>query len=54
MNELNALNGHIDMLEGQNRTMNKELETIVNQDERVRSQLDRRNRVETMKAQNDS
>ena len=43
--ELDALNSHCNVLQGQNRDLNVELERFVQTDEQIRSTLNRRDRV---------
>ena len=43
--EVDALNAHIRVLEGQNRDLNVELEKFVETDEQIRTTLNRRDRV---------
>lgn len=47
--EIGALQQHINVLEQQNRDLNKELEVFVQTDEQIRVNLNRRDRVETLK-----
>lgn len=47
--EIQALQTHISILEQQNRDLNKELEVFVQTDEQIRMNLNRRDRVETLK-----
>ena len=47
--EIMALQQHIDILQNQNRDLNKELEVFVQTDEQIRVNLNRRDRVETLK-----
>jgi chromosome segregation ATPase len=47
--EIGALQQHINVLEQQNRDLNKELEVFVQTDEQIRINLNRRDRVETLK-----
>jgi chromosome segregation ATPase len=47
--EIAALTQHIAILEQQNRELNKELEVFVQTDEQIRQNLNRRDRVETLK-----
>lgn len=47
--EIAALQQHISILEQQNRDLNKELEVFVQTDEQIRTNLNRRDRVETLK-----
>ena len=47
--EIAALTQHIAVLEQQNRELNKELEVFVQTDEQIRQNLNRRDRVETLK-----
>ena len=43
--ELDALNAHCNVLQGQNRDLNVELERFVQTDEQIRATLNRRERV---------
>ena len=43
--EIEALQGHIGLLDVQNRDLNKELEKFVETDEQIRATLNRRDRV---------
>jgi hypothetical protein len=43
--ELDALNQHCNVLQGQNRDLNVELERFVQTDEQIRTTLNRRDRV---------
>ena len=43
--EIEALQAHIRVLEGQNRDLNTELDKFVSTDEQIRSTLNRRDRV---------
>lgn len=47
--EIAALQQHINVLEQQNRDLNKELEVFVQTDEQIRINLNRRDRVENLK-----
>ena len=47
--EIAALQQHINVLEQQNRDLNKELEVFVQTDEQIRVNLNRRDRVENLK-----
>lgn len=47
--EISALQQHINVLEQQNRDLNRELEVFVQTDEQIRVNLNRRDRVETIK-----
>ena len=47
--EMAALQQHISVLEQQNRDLNKELEVFVQTDEQIRTNLNRRDRVENLK-----
>ena len=47
--EIAALQQHINVLEQQNRDLNKELEVFVQTDEQIRMNLNRRDRVENLK-----
>lgn len=47
--EIAALQLHINVLEQQNRDLNKELEVFVHTDEQIRNNLNRRDRVENLK-----
>jgi len=51
--ELNVLNRHAQLLEGQNVDLTKELDNIIVTDERVRADLDRRHRVAELQTRND-
>jgi len=44
-NEIAAWQQHVNVLEGQNRDLNTELEKFVETDEQIRSTLNRRDRV---------
>lgn len=52
--ELNALKDHAELLENQNTSLNNELENIVDTDQVVRKELDRKSRVEYIKDKNNS
>jgi chromosome segregation ATPase len=43
--EIEALQAHINVLDGQNKDLNTELDRFVNTDEQIRSTLNRRDRV---------
>lgn len=43
--EIDAIQSHCNVLGGQNRDLNVELERFVNQDEQIRATLNRRDRV---------
>lgn len=52
--EIDALNSHCNVLQGQNRELNVELERFVQTDEQIRSTLNRRERVMTLREHADS
>eukprot|EP00826_Nyctotherus_ovalis_P006221 TRINITY_DN1144_c0_g1_i3.p1 TRINITY_DN1144_c0_g1~~TRINITY_DN1144_c0_g1_i3.p1 ORF type:complete len:383 (+),score=94.79 TRINITY_DN1144_c0_g1_i3:398-1546(+) len=52
--ELDALKQHAELLQDQNATLNNELESLVEADEVVRKDLDRKARVEYIKSKNNS
>ena len=43
--ELDALTHHVNLLDSQNRDLNRELEKFVETDEEIRARLNRRDRV---------
>ena len=47
--EIEALQQHVNVLEGQNRDLNRELENFVDTDERIRATLNRKDRVMDIK-----
>ena len=47
--ELDALNAHCNVLQGQNRDLNVELERFVQTDEQIRATLNRRERVNNIR-----
>ena len=51
-NELIALQDHAKVLEKQNLNLHKEVETIVNTDEKIRSDLDRKLKFDYLKSKN--
>jgi hypothetical protein len=50
--ELGALKGHAEVLENQNFTIQKELDTFVSTDQKVREELDRKHRIDYIKEKN--
>ena len=50
--ELHALQNHADLLALQNNDLQKELDEFVYTDDIIRNGLDRKNRIENMKQQN--
>ena len=52
--ELDALNSHCNVLQGQNRDLNVELERFVQTDEQIRTTLNRRDRVTTLREKGES
>ena len=52
--EIHALTKHMDVLNGQNYTLNRELDGFVETDIRVRAELDRRQRVANLRSKNDA
>jgi len=52
--ELNALKQHAEVLENQNLSLNNELESFVDIDQRVRQELDRKPRVDYLKTKNNT
>jgi len=50
--ELNALKEHTELLHSQNKTLNRELDSFVDTDQKVREDLDRKYRVDYLKAKN--
>jgi hypothetical protein len=52
--ELDALNSHCNVLQGQNRDLNVELERFVQTDENIRSTLNRRDRVTQIRDKGDT
>lgn len=49
MAEIDALHYHCNVLQGQNRDLNIELERFVQTDEQIRTTLNRRDRVENLR-----
>jgi len=47
--EIDALHYHCNVLQGQNRDLNVELERFVNTDEQIRNTLNRRDRVDNLR-----
>jgi hypothetical protein len=47
--EIDALNSHCNVLQGQNKDLNIELERFVQTDEQIRATLNRRDRVMTLR-----
>lgn len=52
--ELDALNSHCNVLQGQNRDLNVELERFVQTDEQIRATLNRRERVVNLREKTDT
>jgi len=52
--ELDALNAHCNVLQGQNRELNTELERFVQTDEQIRATLNRRERVTQLRDKGES
>ena len=52
--ELDALNSHCNVLQGQNRDLNVELERFVQTDEQIRATLNRRERVSNLREKGES
>ena len=52
--ELDALNSHCNVLQGQNRDLNVELERFVQTDEQIRATLNRRERVVNIREKTDT
>ncbi len=51
--EIDALQNHIGVLEGQNRDLNHEMEAFVNTDEQIRQTLNRKDRVNNLRSKVD-
>lgn len=51
--EIDALNNHIRVLNGQNEDLTKELDTFVEANEAIRQRLDRKNRVLDLRNKNE-
>lgn len=51
--EIDALNSHIRVLQGQNEDLTRELDEFVNANEAIRSRLDRKNRVLDLRSKNE-
>ena len=52
--ELDALNSHCNVLQGQNKDLNMELERFVHTDEQIRATLNRRDRVTDLRTKGDT
>ena len=52
--EIEALKSHIRVLQRQNEDLTKELDTFVEANEQIRTRLDRRSRVESIRHKNDA
>lgn len=52
--EIEALQQHINVLENQNRELNRELEKFVETDEQIRATLNRRDRVVDLRVRTDN
>lgn len=52
--ELDALNSHCNVLQGQNKDLNVELERFVQTDEQIRATLNRRDRVVSLREKTDT
>ncbi len=52
--EIEALKSHIRVLQRQNEDLTKELDTFVEANEAIRTRLDRRSRVESIRHKNDA
>ena len=53
-NEADALSGHMEMLHGQNYTMNRELGDFVEVDGRIKQTLDKRQRMNHLRVKNET
>ena len=49
MIEINTLANHCNVLQGQNRDLNGELESFINTDEQIRSTLDRKDKIDSLR-----
>jgi hypothetical protein len=52
--EIDALNSHCNVLQGQNKDLNVELERFVHTDEQIRATLNRRERVVNLRDKTDT
>jgi len=52
--ELNAIKDHVNVLESQNMTLSRELDKVVESDDKIKQDLDRKNRISYIKEKNEN